>query len=164
MSFEEFQDGRHLGYWNWTILAILNLCVAPMLLIKFQLNLTYGLGGDIVWRISRWSPWQPSWISERNDFSNSESLCHCDASHQVLAQSDLRFRRRCRLNDYRWPSCRPSWISERNNFRNSESLCHCDTSHQVSAQSDFWFRRRCCLNDFKMAAVATILDIGTEWF
>ena len=24
-------------------------------------------------------------------FSNSESLCHCDASNQVLAQSNLRF-------------------------------------------------------------------------
>ena len=24
MSFEEFQDGHHLGYWNGTILAILN--------------------------------------------------------------------------------------------------------------------------------------------
>ena len=40
----------------------------------------------------------PSWISEQNDFSNFESLCHCDASHQVLAQSDLQFGRRCGLN------------------------------------------------------------------
>ena len=43
---------------------------------------------------------QPSWISERKDFSNSESLYHCDASHQVLAQSPLRFERRCRLNKF----------------------------------------------------------------
>ena len=66
MLFEEFQDGRHgghLGYRNKTILAVLNLCVTVM----------------------------PSWISERNDFSNSESLCHCEATNQVLAQSDLRF-------------------------------------------------------------------------
>ena len=38
MSFEEFQDGRHggpLGYWNGTILAILNLYNAPMAPIKF---------------------------------------------------------------------------------------------------------------------------------
>ena len=47
------------------------------------------------------APWQPSWISERNDFSNSESLCHCDASHQVLAQSDLRFGRRCGLKTFK---------------------------------------------------------------
>ena len=33
----------------------------------------------------------PSWISERNNFSNSESLCRSNASHQVLAQSDLQF-------------------------------------------------------------------------
>ena len=131
MSFEEFQDGHrggHLGYWNRTILAILNLYVARMPPIKFRLNLTYGLGGDVVWRISRWPPWWPSWISEWNDFSNSESLCHCDASHQVLAQSDLRFGR-CHL---KWPSL----ISERKDFSNSESLCHCDASHQVSAQLD----------------------------
>ena len=51
MSFEEFQDGHqggHLGYRNGTILTILNLYVAPMPPIKFRLNLTYGLGGDVV--------------------------------------------------------------------------------------------------------------------
>ena len=29
-----------------------------------------------------------SWISEQNDFRNSESLSRSDASHQVLAKSD----------------------------------------------------------------------------
>ena len=86
MSFEKFQDGRlggHFGYRNGMILAFLNPCVTVMPPIKFQLN-----------RI--WFGWRcrlknfkmaASWISERNNFSNSESLCHCDASHQVLAQS-----------------------------------------------------------------------------
>ena len=83
------------------ILAILNLYVAPMPPIKFQLNLTYGFGADVIWRISIWQPWRPSWISERNDFSNSESLCHCDASHQVSAHSDLQFGRRCRLKNFK---------------------------------------------------------------
>ena len=49
MLFEEFQDGRyggHLGYRKGTILAILNLHVATMPPIKFQLNPTYGSGGD----------------------------------------------------------------------------------------------------------------------
>ena len=76
-SFGEFQDGHHgshLGYQNQMILAILNLYNTPMPHIKFRLNLTYGLGGDVVWRISRWPLWRPSWISEQNDFSNSESL------------------------------------------------------------------------------------------
>ena len=119
----------HLEYQNGTILTILNLYVAPMPPMKFRLNLTYGLGGDVVWRISRW---QPSWISERNDFSNSESLCHFDA------QSDLQFGKRRRLKNFKM---QPSWISERNNFSNSESLCHCDASRQVSAQSDLGFRK-----------------------
>ena len=51
MSFEIFQDGRHgghLGYWNGTILAILNIYVTVMSPIKFRLNPTYGLGGDVV--------------------------------------------------------------------------------------------------------------------
>ena len=59
ISFEEFQygcHGGHLGYQNGTILAILNLYVAPMPPIKFWLTRNYGLG------------WRPSWISERNYF------------------------------------------------------------------------------------------------
>ena len=40
-------------------------------------------------------------MSEGNNFSNSESLCHCDASHQVLALSDLRFGRRCHLKNFK---------------------------------------------------------------
>ena len=44
---------------------------------------------------------RPSWISEWNDFSNSESLCRSDASYQVLAQSDLWFERRCHLKNFK---------------------------------------------------------------
>ena len=50
MSFEEFQDGCHggqLGHRNGMILAILNLHVATMPPTKFQLNPTYGSGGDV---------------------------------------------------------------------------------------------------------------------
>ena len=55
MSFEEFEDGchgSHLQYQSGKILAILNLHMAPMPPTKFTLNLTYGLGGDVVRRIS----------------------------------------------------------------------------------------------------------------
>ena len=50
MSFEELQDGRHgnhLGYLNGTILAILHLHEDTMPPTKFQLNPTYGSGGDV---------------------------------------------------------------------------------------------------------------------
>ena len=83
---------------NRTILAILNLYVAQMPPIKFRLNLAYGLGGDVIWRISRWLP------SEQNNFSNSESLCHSNASHQVSAQSNLWFGRRCCLKKFKMAS------------------------------------------------------------
>ena len=51
MLFEEFEDGCHrglLGYRNRMILAILNLHVTLMSPIKFQLNLTFGSGGDVI--------------------------------------------------------------------------------------------------------------------
>ena len=47
MSFEEFQNSPYSGYRNRMILAILNLYIAPMPPIKFQLNLTYGFG-DVI--------------------------------------------------------------------------------------------------------------------
>ena len=118
MLFEEFQDGPNssqLGYPNRTILAILNLYNAPMLPIKFQLNLTYG-SGDVVWKISRWPPWQPSWILEQNDFSNFEFLCDSDASHQVSAQSDLWFGRRRRFKKFKMAAMAAILDLERNNF------------------------------------------------
>ena len=49
-------------------------------------------------------------------------------------------------------------------FRYSESPCHPDVSHQVLAQADLLLGRRCGLKSFKMAAMAAILDIGTEKF
>ena len=79
-SYEEFQDGGHLGYRNGTILAILNLYNALMSPVKFKLNLTCGLGGDVIRRISRWPPWQLSWILEWNNFSNCVSLWCCPSS------------------------------------------------------------------------------------
>ena len=104
MSIEEFQDGCHggqLGHQNGMILAILNLYVASMPPITFQLNLTYDLG-DVVRRISRWPLWRrPSWILEWNSFSNSESLCRSDASHPVSAQSALWFGRRFCLKNFK---------------------------------------------------------------
>ena len=55
----------------------------------------------MVSRFSRWPPGQPYWISEQNYFSNSESLCRSNASHQVSAQSDLRFVRILHLKNFK---------------------------------------------------------------
>ena len=90
MSYEKFQDGcrGHLGYQNGRILAILNLCPTMKPPIKILLNLTYGLGGDVV-KNFKMPPWRPSWTSEQNDFSNSESPGCYNASHLVSAQSNF---------------------------------------------------------------------------
>ena len=163
MSFEEFQNGHyggHLGYRNGAILAILNLYATEMIPIKIRLNPTYGFGGDFLWRISRWPPWQPPW------YRNGTILAILNL--YVARMPPLKFRLNptydlgdviCRIS--RWLPRRPSWISGQNNFSNSESLCSSDASHQVSAQSDFWFGRRCRLRN-SMAAMVAILDIRMD--
>ena len=101
MSFAEFQDGgqgSHLGYWNGTISAVLNLYVAQMSPIKFWLNLTW-LGRC---RLKNFKMIAVA-VLECNDSSNSESLCHSDASHQASAYSDLQFGR-CHLKNFTLPA------------------------------------------------------------
>ena len=136
MSFQNFQAGHHgghLGYWNGKNLATLNLHVTLIPPNKFGLNPTYCSGADMLWRISRWPLWLPSWISELNKFSNSESLCCFNASHQVLANSHYNCLGDVLWRFSRWPT---SWISEWNDFSNSKSPCGPNASHQVWAQSD----------------------------
>ena len=51
--------GGHLENPNGTNLAVLNLHVSKMPPTKFQINLTFHSGADVV---SRWPPWWPFWI------------------------------------------------------------------------------------------------------
>ena len=65
----DFQDGNcggHLVFPIGMILAIFDLQVNSMILIKFQVNWPVGSGGEAKNRFSRWTPWWPSWISNRN--------------------------------------------------------------------------------------------------
>ena len=84
MLFEHFQDEWH---WTGMILAILNLHVAQMSPTKFGLNLTYGLGFGF------------KIVKMAAPINDSESLCRSNAFHQVSAQSNLRFGKRCRLKN-----------------------------------------------------------------
>ena len=125
MWFEEFHigyHGSHLGYWNRTILVILNLHHIPMPPIKFQPNPTYGLR-DISWRMLRRLQWQSSWISERNEFSNAKSPCRPNASTNFQLDLTLRLGADVVWRFSRLPPWWPSWVSERNDFNNSKSLC-----------------------------------------
>ena len=98
-----FLDIRTEQFWQFWISMLL-----PCLTSSFR---SIGLGEDAVQRISRWpSSWWPSWISKQNDSSNSESLCHCDAFHQVSAQSNLGLGQDVIWRIIRWSQWRPSCI------------------------------------------------------
>ena len=78
-------------------------------------------------------------------YSNFESPCHSDASHQLYLTYDLE-----------------GDVSAYLGYQNrtiSESLCCSNASHQVSAQSYLLFGK-CHLKIFKMATMVAILDIG----
>ena len=69
---KDFQDGHygsHLGFPISRILAISDQQVILMLTTKLGVNWPFGSGDEVKNRFSRWWPWQPSWISDRNNFS-----------------------------------------------------------------------------------------------
>ena len=81
----DFQDGRnsgHLGFQIGMILAIFDLQVTQMLPTKFQVSLPFGSREEAKNRFSRWPPWQPSWIPDRNDLIYFGSISHPDAAYQ----------------------------------------------------------------------------------
>ena len=102
-------------------------------------SIQHSLWGDVVWRVSRWLTWWPSWILEQNDFSNSKSPCGPSASHQVWVQSDFGFGNRCSFKIFKKAAQRPPWTAKRNNLSNSESLSlQCLPSSFGSIQPKVW--------------------------
>ena len=69
IDFKDGGLGGHFGHLIGTILAIFDLQVTPMLPTKFQVNWSFGSGEEAKNRFSRWPPWWPSRISDRNNFS-----------------------------------------------------------------------------------------------
>ena len=96
-SWPPWGQSNHL---NGTNLAILNLHVTPLPSTTFGLNLL-NVREQKGLKSFKMATMGPFCISERNDFSNSESLCYSDASHQVSAQSILQFERRCCLKIFK---------------------------------------------------------------
>ena len=69
IDFQDGGHGGHLGFPIGTILAIFDLQVTLMLPSKSGVKWPFGSGEAAKNRFSRWRPWRPSWISDRNDFS-----------------------------------------------------------------------------------------------
>ena len=72
---------------------------------KFRVYWAFGSEDKAQKRVLRWPPWQPSWISDRNDYRYFWSASCPNISCHVSSQMGFRFRRK-----------RPSWISDRNDF------------------------------------------------
>ena len=99
VDFQDGCHGGHLGFLIGTILATFDLQVNPMLHTEFQVNWPFGSGGEAIGTIlaifylqltpmlptkfrvnwpydsggeakNIFSGWRPSWISDRNNFSN----------------------------------------------------------------------------------------------
>ena len=66
INFQDGGHGGHLGFPIVMILAIFDLQVTLMIPSKFGVNWPFGSGEEAKNRFSRW---QPSWISDRHDFS-----------------------------------------------------------------------------------------------
>ena len=104
MLVEEFQDGclvlGNLSYANGMILAVSEspCCMKPS--IKFLLKRIYGLEEDIGWRIPKWLfSARQSLICKWDDLSYFWVSMLPEAFHQVSAQEDRWFKRRCWLKN-----------------------------------------------------------------
>ena len=136
------------------ILAFFYIQVTPMLPTKFQINWPFCSAEEAKHRFSRWRPWHPYWISNRNDFIYVWSTSHPDASikFQVIARLVQEKKRKIDFQDShqgshlgflnRMTPGQPSWISEQNDFSYFKSTSHPNASYQFSSKLVFWFRRR----------------------
>ena len=67
-----------------TILAIFFIYMSHRFFpIKFPVNLPFGSGEEVQNRFLRWSPWQPSLISDLSDLSYFGFTSHPDTSFKV---------------------------------------------------------------------------------
>ena len=128
IDFQDGHHGGHLGFMISTIVAIFDVIhVTPMLPSKFGVNWPFS-SGEAKNRFSRWLPWQPSWISDRQDFSYFWSTSHPDAFLQVWRQFAFGSGEEMKNRFSRWRPWRPSWISDRQDFSYFWSTSHPDAS------------------------------------
>ena len=106
--------------------------------------------------VSRWPPRRPSRTAKWNDFSNSESLCRSNAFHQVSAQSNLRFGRRCCLKIFKVAGSHLG-------YQNGTILAILNLYVAAMPPIKFQLNPTYGLGgNFKMVTMAAILDNGTE--
>ena len=124
---KHFQDCRHGGHLGFPINTIF-----LMLPSKIHVNLPFGSKEEANNLFSRWPPWQPSWLSDRKNFSfffylQVILMLHTKFQVNWPFDSGEEAKERCSI----WPPWWPSWISNRNNFSCIWSTSLYDASYQV---------------------------------
>ena len=131
MRFEEFQDGHlgsHLRYLNRTILAILNLYVAPMPPIKF------GPIRIMVWEEMSFEKFQDGLHGCHLGYQNETNLAVLNLHVSPMPPTKFLVNPTYHSGAdvisrfSRWPPRQPPWILERNKFSNSKSPSHPNAS------------------------------------
>ena len=156
-----FQDGRHLGF----LMGTFELQITPMFLTTFRVSWLSGSGEQAKNWFSRWPPWRPSLISNRNEVSY-----FCSTSHP-----------RCFLPSFESTGLPVQEKKQKIDFQNGRygghlgfpfekklaiicSRSNPDVFYHVSSQMAFLFRRRSEKFIFKLAAIAAILGFWLERF
>ena len=85
-----------------------------MLPTKFRVNWSFSSEEEAKNRFSRWLPWRPTWISNRDDFSYFLSISHPNASYQVWSQLAFGLGGEAKNRFSRW---QPFWKSDLHDFR-----------------------------------------------
>ena len=105
-----------------------------MLPSKSRVDWPFGSGVKAKNRFSRWRPWRPSWISDRNDFSYFWSTSSPMLPTKFRVNWPYGSGEEVKNRFSRWRPWRPSWISDRIYFSYFWSTSHPNTSYQVSSQ------------------------------
>ena len=95
----DFQDGCHLWFPIRIILATVDI-QSPRYVQWGLSQLSFWFREKVQNRFWTWLLGRPSWISDKNDFSNVWSTSHPDISYQISSQWAFLFRKRLYCTDW----------------------------------------------------------------
>ena len=154
----------HLGFPIGTILPTFDLPVTSMLPTKFRVNFPFASGEEAKNRFSRWSPWRPSWMSNRTILVIFDLQVTPMLPTKFKVNKPFESREEAKNSFSRRPPWKTSWISDQKDFSYFWRISQPDAFYQVSSQLAFQFRTRSEKYIFKMAAIVAILDFQSGQF
>ena len=83
-----------------------------MLPTKFRVNFSFASGEEAKNRLSRWSPWQPSWMSNRTILA----IFDLQVTPMIPINKPFDSGEEAKNSFPRWLPWRTSWISDQKDF------------------------------------------------